>query len=234
MGTIEGRTEASNSSIARPAGCRVGRAGPGVRGWRNGVGYGRLGCGYGRYGYGRWGYRRYGCGAAALTGAALGYLAVNYGYGYEEPYGYGNTSLYSYAPTNYAVSTPAPAAPTGSGYALVQFTGGHYEVWSNGYPSGGGWTMLVEGQPGSDAVRPHTTLRERKVLARVSQLTDHKGSKSTPSQQGSYGQTAANGRAAARRVKAVIFDLGSNARPSSFSQSRVRGGCHPISWTVQL
>ena len=110
MGTIEGRTEASNSSIARPAGCRVGRAGPGVRGWRNGVGYGRLGCGYGRYGYGRWGYRRYGCGAAALTGAALGYLAVNYGYGYEEPYGYGNTSLYSYAPTNYAVSTPAPAA----------------------------------------------------------------------------------------------------------------------------
>jgi hypothetical protein len=127
------------SGLGVRPGVGVGRAGLGVRGWRNGVGYGRRG------------YRGYGYGAAALTGAALGYAAGNYGYGYEEPSGYGYTGLYSYAPTNYAVSTPAPAAPTGGGYALVQFTGGHCEVWSNGNPSGSGWTMLVDGLPSWDA-----------------------------------------------------------------------------------
>ena len=74
-------------------GVGVGRAGLGVRGWRGGLGYG-----YGRRGYRGYGYRRYGYGAAALTGAALGYAAGNsYGYGDEYPYGYGYTGLYSYS-----------------------------------------------------------------------------------------------------------------------------------------
>lgn len=140
------------SGLGFRPGVGVGSAGLGVRGWRNGVGYGRMGYGYGRYGYGRWGYRRYGYGAAALTGAALGYAAGNnYGYGYEEPYDYGYTGLYSYAPINYVASTPAPAASMGGGYALVQFTGGYCEVWSNGYPSGSGWMTLVDGLPSWDA-----------------------------------------------------------------------------------
>lgn len=126
------------SGVGFRPGVGVGRAGLGVRGWRGGVGYR----------YGRLGYRGYGYGAAALTGAALGYAAGNYGYG--EP-GYGYTGLYSYAPTNYVASTPAAAAPTGGGYALVQFTSGHCEVWSNGYPSGNGWTTLVDGLPSWDA-----------------------------------------------------------------------------------
>jgi hypothetical protein len=80
------------SGLGFRPGVGVGRAGIGVGGWRGGLGYG-----YGRgYGYRGWGY-----GAAALTGAALGYGAANYGYCYEEPYGYGYAGLYSYSPGYY-------------------------------------------------------------------------------------------------------------------------------------
>jgi len=121
------------SGLGFRPGVGVGRAGIGVAGWRGGLGYG-----YGR-GYG---YRGLRYGAAALTGAALGYGAANYGYGYEEPYGYGTTALYSYAPgSNYGGGAPA-------GYAVVQFEGGHCEVWSN--PSSS-VTILAGGLPNWDA-----------------------------------------------------------------------------------
>lgn len=126
------------SGLGFRRGVGVGRAGLGVKGWRGGLGYG----------YGRRGYRGYGYGAAALTGAALGYAAGN-SY-YEDPYqeNYGYTGLYSYSPTYYGggASTPAEA-----GYALIQFENGHCEVWSNGNPSGGGWTALADGLPTWDA-----------------------------------------------------------------------------------
>lgn len=146
------------SGLGVRPGVGVGRAGLGVRGAR-----GRLGYGYGRYGYGR--YRGYG--AAALTGAALAYGAGGYGYGYPSGYGYGG--LYGEAPAAAvaapvaaaaaapvaaaaAIAAPAVAAPVaGSGYALVQFEGGRCEVWSNGLPSGSGWTPLAEGLPNWDA-----------------------------------------------------------------------------------
>jgi hypothetical protein len=88
------------------------------------------------YGYGA------GYGAAALTGATLGYAAGNsYEYGYGRPYGSGYTGLYNYSPGSYG-------GGGGQGnYALVQFTSGHCEVWSNGYPSGSGWTTLTDGLP---------------------------------------------------------------------------------------
>lgn len=117
------------SGVGVRPGVGVGRAGLGVRGWRGGVGYG----------YGRYGYRGYGVGAAALTGAALGYGA---GYG-----NYGYTGLYSYAPS-YGGGVSAPA---GGGYALVQFDNGHCEVWSNGLPSGSGWSTLAAGLPNWNA-----------------------------------------------------------------------------------
>jgi hypothetical protein len=118
------------SGLGFRPGVGVGRAGLGVRGWRGGLGYG----------YGRWGYRGLGYGAAALTGAALGY-----GYGYGHPYGYGYSGLYSQAPgTDYSGGTQANRA-------LIQFEGGHCEVWSNGNPSGTGWTTLAQGLPNWDA-----------------------------------------------------------------------------------
>lgn len=83
------------SGVGYRPGLGVGRAGLGVAGWRNGVGYG-----YGRrYGYGGLGY-----GAAALTGAALGYGAAN-------AYGYGN----GYDANAAVVSAPV-AATTSAGY----------------------------------------------------------------------------------------------------------------------
>ena len=118
--------------VGRP-GVGVGRAGIGVGGWR-----GRLGYGYGRgYGHRGWGY-----GATALTGATVGYGAANaYGYGY--PHG-----LYSSSPTyDSGGASTSPAA----GYALIQFDSGHCEVWSNGDPSGSGWTTLTGGLPNWDA-----------------------------------------------------------------------------------
>jgi hypothetical protein len=126
------------SGLGVRPGVGVGRAGLGVRGWR-----GRVGYGYGRYGYGRYRYRGYGYGygAAALTGAALGYGAGPY-------YGSGFTGLYSFAPSYRGVAAGAAA---GGGYALIQFDGGHCEVWSDGYPSGSGWTALVGGLPNWDA-----------------------------------------------------------------------------------
>jgi hypothetical protein len=122
------------SGLGFRPGVGVGRAGLGARGWRGGLGYG----------YGRWGYHGYGYGAAALTGAALGYAAGNsYGYGYGYPYG--DTGLYSYAPGGTAT------AGAGAGYALIQFESGHCEVWSDGNPSGSGWTQLAGGLPNWDA-----------------------------------------------------------------------------------
>ena len=98
------------SGIGFRPGVGVGRAGLGVAGWRNGVGYG-----YGRY---------RGYGAAALTGAAIGYAAAGnpyyqsgylygneYADGYGDPYGSGYPynsgyangyyALYGYSPTSY-------------------------------------------------------------------------------------------------------------------------------------
>jgi hypothetical protein len=87
------------SGLGFRPGVGVGRAGIGVGGWRGGLGYG-----YGRgYGYRGWGY-----GAAALTGAALGYGAANDGYGDEEPYGYGTAGLYSYSPGYYGGGNEGP------------------------------------------------------------------------------------------------------------------------------
>jgi hypothetical protein len=118
------------SGLGFRPGVGVGRAGIGVGGWRGGLGYGN-----GRgYGYRGWGY-----GAAALTGAALGYGAANYGYG--EPYGY--NGLYSYSPTS---DYGAGASP---GYAVVQFGSGYCEVWSN--PSGSDVTILAGGLPNWEA-----------------------------------------------------------------------------------
>src|ERR1700752_2223894 len=79
------------SGLGVRPGIGVGRAGLGVRGWAGGrLGYGR-GLGYrGRlgYGYGRGlGYRGLGYGAAAVTGAALGYAAGSYGSPYYDYYG---------------------------------------------------------------------------------------------------------------------------------------------------
>jgi hypothetical protein len=122
------------SGLGFRPGVGVGRAGIGVGGWRGGLGYG-----YGR-GYG---YRGLGYGAAALTGAALGYGAANYGYGYEEPYGY--TGLYSYSPGS------GYGGGTLTGYTLIQFDGGHCEVWSNANPSGSGMTILAADLPNWDA-----------------------------------------------------------------------------------
>ena len=83
------------SGLGFRPGVGVGRAGLGVRGWRGGLGYG-----YGRRGYRGYGHRGYGYGAAALTGAALGYAAGNsYGYGEEYP-GYRRHSM-SYSPAIY-------------------------------------------------------------------------------------------------------------------------------------
>lgn len=118
------------SGVGVRPGVGVGRAGLGVRGWRGGVGYG-----YGRRGYG--------VGAAALTGAALGYGVGAY-------YGNGPTGLYGYAP-GYGGVAAAAAAPAGGGYTLVQFDSGHCEVWSNGEPSGTGWMALAGGLPNWDA-----------------------------------------------------------------------------------
>lgn len=42
-------------------------------------------------------------------------------------------------------------APVGEGYALIQFDNGRCEVWSNGYPSGSGWTTLAGGLPNWNA-----------------------------------------------------------------------------------
>jgi hypothetical protein len=111
------------SGLGYRPGIGVGRAGIGVGGWRGGLGYG----------YGR------GYGAAALTGAALGYGAANYGTG--EPYGY--NGLYSYSPTSDYGGGASP------GYGVVQFESGYCEVWSN--PSGSGVTILAGGLPNWDA-----------------------------------------------------------------------------------
>jgi hypothetical protein len=80
------------SGLGFRPGIGVGRAGLGWAGWRGGLGYG----------YGRWGgYRGYGYGAAAVAGAALGYAAGSYGYGYPSNYGYS----YGYGyPSNYGYS----------------------------------------------------------------------------------------------------------------------------------
>ncbi len=117
------------SGVGFRPGVGVGRAGLGVRGWRGGLGYG-----YGRVGYRGYGYRRWGYGGAALTAATVGYAAGN--------------GLYNYSPTYYGGSGSTPA---GAGYALIQFESGHCEVWSNGNPSGSGWTALAEGLPSWDA-----------------------------------------------------------------------------------
>lgn len=119
------------SGLGVRPGVGVGRAGLGVRGWRGGLGYG---------------YRGYGYGAAALTGAALGYAAGDsYGYGYGYPSGYGYAGLYSYSPGS------SYGGEVGGNYALIQFTSGHCEVWANGDPSGAGWTTLAGGLPSWDA-----------------------------------------------------------------------------------
>lgn len=51
---------------------------------------------------------------------------------------------------NYSHAGDASTLP-GSGYALVQFDNGYCQVWSNGYPSGSGWTTLAAGLPNWDA-----------------------------------------------------------------------------------
>lgn len=136
LGVLMVATTCAQAQIVRRAGVGVGRVGSGL-GYRPGIGIGRAGLGVRGwrgglgYGYGRWGYRGLGYGGAALTGAALA-----------------ATGLYNYSPTYFGGGASIPG---GAGYTLVQFDGGHCEVWSNGIPSGGGWTPLAGGLPNWDA-----------------------------------------------------------------------------------
>ncbi|MBV8840201.1 MAG: hypothetical protein JO000_27000 [Alphaproteobacteria bacterium] len=118
----------SAEAYVRRGGVGVGRVGSGV-GYRPGIGVGRAGVAGWRngagVGYRRDGYRGLGYGAAALTGAAIGYGAAN-AYGYGNSYGYGYPAA-DVANTGF-VSSNVAATPAPEGY----YGGG-------AYGGSGGW-----------------------------------------------------------------------------------------------